>query len=158
MRAGNRVLIVDDVVDLLDALAGFLTDVGLQVKTAVNGYEGLAVASAWKPDVILLDLVMPVLDGRAFLQRLQTDPVLARIPVIVMSASPTADARDEPVTAAAHLASPSTSTTCCPSSKRSELQIVHEILGAASVPEILVWALAHFDAREWALAPSRCRH
>ena len=87
MPPERRVLVVDDDVDILDMLAGFLVEEGYQVKTALHGGEALTVASSWRPDLILLDMMMPVVDGRAFLAMQQSDADLARVPVIAMSAS-----------------------------------------------------------------------
>jgi len=79
--------VVDDDLDILDMLAGFLVDEGYQVKTALDGGEALSVASSWRPNLILLDMMMPVVDGRAFLAMQQDDADLAQVPVIAMSAS-----------------------------------------------------------------------
>jgi CheY-like chemotaxis protein len=85
----RRVLVVED--DLLTARAVkmVLEWEGYQVECAANGLEALKRLrqSAEKPDVILLDVVMPVLDGNQFRQQQQSDPVLNDIPVVVVSAA-----------------------------------------------------------------------
>jgi len=105
MSRDARVLVVDDL-DILDLLDGFLTEEGYQVKTALNGGQALSVASEWCPDVILLDMMMPVVDGRAFLAKQQEDAELAPVPVIVMSASSEFQAQSQDLGAAAFVAKP----------------------------------------------------
>ena len=83
------VLVVDDDVDIRSVVSELLTDEGYQVKTAVNGRDALATLASWRPDVILLDLMMPIMDGWTFLDTRQSNRRLSRIPVIVMSASHT---------------------------------------------------------------------
>jgi len=84
--APAQVLVVDDD-PTIRALAGeFLADEGYHVRTASNGREALAMLSSWQPQVILLDLAMPEMDGWTFLVRQRADPALIQIPVIVMSA------------------------------------------------------------------------
>ena len=81
------VLIVEDDEDLREMMAQLLTLEGFQTATVANGQEALAYlhASA-RPEVILLDLMMPVMDGWEFRRRQQADPDLAGVPVIVLSA------------------------------------------------------------------------
>ncbi|HZO29801.1 MAG TPA: response regulator [Chloroflexota bacterium] len=64
-----------------------LTDEGYEVRAVANGRQALGVLATWRPAVILLDLMMPEMDGWTFLAAQQTDAELVRIPVIVMSAS-----------------------------------------------------------------------
>lgn len=82
----TRVLVVDDEFGLLDALALVLADEGYEVDTALNGREGLARVAERRPDIILLDFMMPILDGPEMLRRLRDRPEWASIPVIMMSA------------------------------------------------------------------------
>ena len=88
-QASCGVLVVDDDRDIRSVVSELLVDEGYQVKTAVNGREALATLSSWQPDVILLDLMMPIMNGWDFLTRQQSSCQLRRIPVIVMSASHT---------------------------------------------------------------------
>lgn len=69
----KTILVVDDEKDLRDALVTILSDEGFNVLTAQDGDEGLQMAFEHKPDLILLDLVMPKLDGYAVLDRLRAD-------------------------------------------------------------------------------------
>jgi DNA-binding response OmpR family regulator len=80
------VLIVDDEADIRDSLAEILVLEGYEVVTAENGKDGLAVASRVRPTLILLDLLMPEMDGWAFRAHQRRDPELATIPVVIMSA------------------------------------------------------------------------
>jgi CheY-like chemotaxis protein len=82
------VLVVDDDRAIRDALEEILTDEGYTVRVAADGREGLEICGAApRPDVILLDLTMPVMDGYEFSLRKQENPALAAIPVCVMTAA-----------------------------------------------------------------------
>jgi CheY-like chemotaxis protein len=82
------VLIVDDDPDLLDVTSFVIEDEGMAVETARNGEEALALLRAGRlPTLILLDLMMPVMNGREFLDAVADDPVLKRIPVVVLTAT-----------------------------------------------------------------------
>ena len=81
------VLIVEDDEDLREMMAQLLTLEGFQTATVANGREALEyLHQASKPDVILLDLMMPVMDGWEFRRQQQADPAIAPVPVIVLSA------------------------------------------------------------------------
>jgi CheY-like chemotaxis protein len=81
------VLIVEDDEDLREMMAQLLTLEGFETATASNGREALEyLHRSDRPDVILLDLMMPVMDGWEFRRRQQADPSLAPVPVIVLSA------------------------------------------------------------------------
>jgi CheY-like chemotaxis protein len=82
-----RVLVVDDDPAIRNVVSELLVDEGYDVRPAANGRDALAVLATWRPAVILLDLMMPEMDGWAFLARQRLDLELVRIPVIVMSAS-----------------------------------------------------------------------
>ena len=83
-----KILLVDDDKGTLAALGDLLTMDGYAVETAGNGEEALSLLrnSDQFPDLIILDLFMPVLDGWEFLARREQDPNLKRIPVMVVSA------------------------------------------------------------------------
>jgi two-component system response regulator MprA len=81
----GRVLVVDDDPDIIDFLEMALEDAGYLVLASVDG-ESLQVAHDTQPDVILLDINMPGMNGVEVSQRLRDDPVTADIPIVVMSA------------------------------------------------------------------------
>jgi CheY-like chemotaxis protein len=82
----KRVLVVDDDLDIRDVLVELLEGEGYRVSAAGDGQQALREASRNPPDVILLDLMMPVMSGWQFRAAQLRDPVLARIPVVVLSA------------------------------------------------------------------------
>ena len=92
----HRVLVVDDDTSIQGFLAEALADEGYSVRTAGNGREALALVQTWRPDLILLDLMMPDMDGWGFRAQQRTLPGIADVPVIVLSAT-----RDLPAKAAA---------------------------------------------------------
>jgi len=81
------VLIVEDDADLREMMAQLLTLEGFRTAAVANGREALQyLGDGDKPEVILLDLMMPIMDGWEFRRRQQADPELSRVPVIVLSA------------------------------------------------------------------------
>jgi DNA-binding response OmpR family regulator len=95
-----RVLIVDDDRDLCELMAQLLAADGFETDVAVNGQEALDRALDNPPRVIVLDMVMPVMDGWAFRAQQRHCITLAAIPVIIMSAVPPARLLDVGVAAA----------------------------------------------------------
>lgn len=81
----RTVLVVDDEFGVAEVLEAVLQDEGYRVATAINGRQGLDRALEWTPDLILLDLMMPIMGGAATLEALQANPALSRIPVVLMS-------------------------------------------------------------------------
>lgn len=82
----QTVLVVDDEVVIAEAVAAVLQDEGYQVVTATNGQEGLARAAEVRPDLVLVDMMMPVMDGEEMSRRLREDPAMREVPIVVMSA------------------------------------------------------------------------
>jgi CheY-like chemotaxis protein len=80
------ILVVDDERDIREAIAELLEEEGYDVEAAGDGAEALDKARACHPVVVLLDLMMPVMNGWEFRARQRGDPELASIPVIVVSA------------------------------------------------------------------------
>jgi CheY-like chemotaxis protein len=81
------VLIVEDDVELRDMMAQLLTLEGFVATAVANGREALEyLRKGDRPDIILLDLMMPVMDGWEFRRKQQSDPTLATVPVVVLSA------------------------------------------------------------------------
>src|SRR5207302_9899350 len=83
---GGHILVVDDEPMVRDTLAQVLADEGYIVDVAVDGAGALACVRAARPDAILLDLMMPGMNGRQFLQALRGDPTYASVPVLIMTA------------------------------------------------------------------------
>jgi DNA-binding response OmpR family regulator len=83
---GGRVLVVDDEPMVRDTLGQVLIDEGYVVDTAVDGEDALERVQAARPDAILLDLMMPGMNGRQFLQILRSEPAFAQVPVLIMTA------------------------------------------------------------------------
>jgi len=81
-----RVLVVDDNADARQVMRGILTTIGYQLGEAGNGVEAMAAIEAHKPDLIILDLMMPEMDGFEVLRLLRSNPAYATIPVIIVSA------------------------------------------------------------------------
>uniref|UniRef100_UPI001F55F51B GGDEF domain-containing protein n=1 Tax=Anaeromyxobacter oryzisoli TaxID=2925408 RepID=UPI001F55F51B len=84
-RGDHRLLVADDEPDAREALSLAL-EPDYEVLTAADGLEAVELARAERPDVVLLDLTMPRLDGLQALERLRADPATAEIPVIFVSA------------------------------------------------------------------------
>ncbi len=84
-----RILVVDDDPYIRDVVAQLLEGEGYQIEEATNGAEALGVVNdlARRPDVILLDLMMPVMDGWEFARRLQEHIPPLNIPIVVLSAA-----------------------------------------------------------------------
>ncbi|GEM_PF-2982076 len=81
-----NILVVDDHQDVLDALEALLVDDGHSVILASSGLDGLTHAQSARPDVILLDIAMPEIDGIETLRRLKANPATRNIPVIMITA------------------------------------------------------------------------
>lgn len=81
------ILVVDDDPSIVTVLQHILTRDGHTVRSATNGKEGLAAARAEKPDLIILDIMMPEVDGITASGILFQDPMLRRIPVIILTAT-----------------------------------------------------------------------
>jgi CheY-like chemotaxis protein len=80
------VLVVDDDPDILEAICDILGTESYRVARARNGLEALERVDAERPDVILLDLMMPVMDGVTFAQALRRRPAVSDVPILVISA------------------------------------------------------------------------
>jgi two-component system OmpR family response regulator len=84
-RAG-LVLVVDDDADIARFVEMNLVFEGFQVVVAYDGQEALAVIEQRRPDLVLLDVMMPRMDGPTMLMRMHADPAFAHVPVIFMTA------------------------------------------------------------------------
>jgi two-component system OmpR family response regulator len=98
----ERVLIIDDERYIAQALMLRLRASGNDVQSACDGASGITAVSEWKPDVIMLDIRMPDMDGFEVNRRLRARPELAEIPVIFLSANVQESARQAALAAGAH--------------------------------------------------------
>ena len=86
MSEPKTVLIIDDDSDYVRAIQALLESAGYRVRSASNGRDGLQLAKAVEPDLILLDIIMTErTEGFFVLQEMRRDPALAKTPVIVVS-------------------------------------------------------------------------
>ncbi|HRF48155.1 MAG TPA: response regulator [Anaerolineales bacterium] len=91
--AVNRILIIDDEVNNRKTLAAILAPLGAEIFQAVNGRAGLELALEVKPDIVLLDVMMPDLDGYEVCRRVRDEPTLAEVPIIMITALDDRDSR-----------------------------------------------------------------
>lgn len=82
----DYILLIDDNEINLELMSYLLTAFGYAVRTADSGAKGLAVAATSPPNLILCDLMMPEMDGYEVVRKLKTDPLLAAIPVVAVTA------------------------------------------------------------------------
>ena len=108
MQKRCHVLLVDDARDSREMYAFFLRAAGYAVHEATDGADAVAMAVELRPDVVVMDLTLPLLDGFAAIARLAEHPETAAIPVVVLSAHtfPDDERRARDVGAAAFLAKP----------------------------------------------------
>lgn len=85
------VLLVEDLVDARELYAEYLSYAGFSVATAINGHEAVRLAQMLKPDLILMDIRLPGMDGLEATADLKRDPELAHIPVVAISADPSSE-------------------------------------------------------------------
>ncbi|MBP7276006.1 MAG: response regulator transcription factor [Kiritimatiellae bacterium] len=84
--AGERILVVEDEEDILDLIRFKLEREGYVVRGCANGEDALRAASQDRPNLILLDLMLPGVDGLEVCRRLRSDPHTSRIPVVMLTA------------------------------------------------------------------------
>jgi CheY-like chemotaxis protein len=83
-----RILIVDDEFGLAEVVAEMLQERGFETELAINGQLALDLITEKPPDIVLLDCMMPILDGTEVVRALRADPTTARVPIILMTALP----------------------------------------------------------------------
>ncbi|MCB0192039.1 MAG: response regulator [Anaerolineae bacterium] len=83
----NKILCVDDAPDMLKLLVRMLEMRGYEVAQARNGLEAIAKAESWQPNLIIIDIVMPYMDGLDAITALRNNPQTANIPIVVFTAS-----------------------------------------------------------------------
>ena len=91
----KKILIVDDEPDILKIVSFRLKKAGYEVTTAVNGKVALECVQKERPDLILLDLRLPIMDGYEVCKRLKSDEVLKSIPIILLTASMVSTVREK---------------------------------------------------------------
>ena len=84
-EAGLLVLLVEDTPDTLEAFSHFLRSAGFRVETAVDGREAVEKARSLRPDVVVMDLALPELDGWEATHRIKSDPLTRHVPVIAFT-------------------------------------------------------------------------
>lgn len=99
----RKILVVDDRWENRSIVMSLLEPIGFEVKEAKNGLEGLEQATVWKPDVIITDLMMPVMDGYQLLQRVRESKTLKDIVAIASSASVFESNQQEAIDAGANI-------------------------------------------------------
>lgn len=82
----KKIVIVDDEPHIVDMMSTFLTIKGYDVRGAYTGEGGLSLIHAERPDLVLLDLMLPDIDGFAVCTRLRATDDFARLPVVIVSA------------------------------------------------------------------------
>ena len=91
----RTILVIDDEPDILTVVSMRLKKLGYQVLTAANGKQGLDTIRREKPDLVLLDLVMPFMNGAEVCRHVRNDTALKHIPIILFTASGCADMTEE---------------------------------------------------------------
>lgn len=81
----NKILIVEDDTFISKMYEAKLNNLGYQAKIAENGQDGLQIVKEWLPDLVLLDLILPLLDGFEVLKELKADINFKNIPIIILS-------------------------------------------------------------------------
>ena len=122
----TTVLVVDDEALIAMALEAALQDAGYQVTTAANGRQGLERLAEARADIVLLDMMMPVMNGPAMLRAMAADLKLSGIPVIILSSLPEATVRAQADGVAAILRKPYTAGEV--------LRAIGQVLGEADQP------------------------
>jgi DNA-binding response OmpR family regulator len=85
MNNVSKILIIEDNVDLVKIYQNKLQKEGYKVSIALDGKKGLELTQDEKPNIILLDILLPKLSGREVLKKLKTDPNTSSIPVLILS-------------------------------------------------------------------------
>lgn len=120
-RCQRRVLIVDDEEGFRDGVADLLGMEGYKVSVARDAVEAVRLVPEFRPEVILLDLRMPLLDGEGFLRGMNGLPASARVPVVLVSAKEDLAAVAVRTGAAGYL--------CKPFEAPQLLSMLHRVLG-----------------------------
>ena len=106
MTAPGRILVVEDDESLREALLEALSDEGHDVRVAAHGAEALETLVEWEPELVVLDLMMPVMDAFEFREHQRRQAVAPAARVLVLSAARDLDGAAERLSADAYLAKP----------------------------------------------------
>lgn len=87
-NAGPCVLVVDDEEDIRDALCEAIEMIGCRAITAADGAAALELLRTYRPCLIILDLLMPVMTGQEMIEAMRKEPELAALPVVVSTSAP----------------------------------------------------------------------
>lgn len=120
----KRVLIADDEPNIVTSLEFLMEQAGYETQVASNGQEALDLATSFRPDLVLLDVMVPIRSGYEVCQRLKSDPVTRGIKIVMVSAK----GRDVEVAKALELGADAYITK--PFSTRELVAKVREMLGA----------------------------
>jgi DNA-binding response OmpR family regulator len=122
---GKRVLIADDEPNIVASLEFLMEQAGFEVKLAANGQEALELVASFQPDLVLLDVMMPVKNGYEVCQILKNDPATRAVKVVMLSAK----GRDVEVAKGLELGADAYVTK--PFSTRDLVAQIRDMLGAA---------------------------
>jgi DNA-binding response OmpR family regulator len=122
---GKRVLIADDEPNIVASLEFLMEQAGFEVKLAANGQEALELVASFRPDLVLLDVMMPVKNGYEVCQILKSDPATRAVKVVMLSAK----GRDVEVAKGLELGADAYVTK--PFSTRDLVAQIRDMLGAA---------------------------
>ena len=128
-----RVLLVEDADALRHLFARVLKANGFDVREAANGQEALDCLPGFQPDIVVTDLMMPIVDGFELIRQLRAMPMTAIVPVVVMTAGAACDTEHQARGVRGRRSfwsSPSTSGPCSTASAASELKLPHSISAA----------------------------
>jgi DNA-binding response OmpR family regulator len=91
-RTGNKILVIDDEPEITDIIKAFLSTAGYEVLVENSSVMGIEKAKTFKPDLILLDIMMPFMDGYEVCSSIKKDPELTNVPVLFLTGK---DANDD---------------------------------------------------------------